>query len=434
MLVQYAIRSNENTRRTWTLISLAVRIAHALGLHRERSGGRYASPYLPFEREMRRRLWWQICVLDRQASADRGSDPIITTNSFSTPFPLHVNDEDLLPDDPHEVQPREEYTDITMSLVCHEVFDIERRLNYVPAGEYERPRERTEDTWAQRRGWVSACQRRVEDKYLRHCDMNIPLQRHTLLVGRIIISTMWLFAYRPLQRHPDSRTSAEIPHPGLLHLSVEVIEKTIQIAMDSSTGPFSWISTIWVQWHALAVMIAELCVQTEGQTVERAWQVVETVFEETSRHVADSDKGRLWRPIKKLMNKAQEVRRKHLEHVATITRSLANGGPPTPWMNTQPSDVNKMTTEAEPKLVADHIKGTQQLHQGVMSTEPLLSINWDQSPASGQSDRMDYNNELTQLAWGNWETFIDDFQDHGDFLPGQENGMQPSVNMWYAPR
>lgn len=387
---------------------------------------------------MRRRLWWQICLLDRQASADRGSDPIIATNSFSTPFPLHVKDEDLVPDDPSEVQPREEYTDMTLSLICHEVFNVERCLNYVPAGESDRSQERTEDSWAQRRGWVIASQRRVEDKYLRYCSMDVPVQRYTLLVAHIIIATMWLFAYRPLQRHPDSPTSVKIPHPGILLLSVEVIERAIQVSMDPSTGPFSWISAIWVQWHALAVMIAELCVQTEGPTVERAWNVVEAVFEETARHVADSDKGRLWRPIKKLMNKAQAVRRKHLEDVVAANGTIPNGlgvkpvNPAVDWLNAQPPDINMLEIEAESKTIGNSFGIAPQIQAGGTNNEPM-PINWDQWLATAQPDQLEYNNELNQVAWTNWEAFVDDFQADGDFSPGVSGpggAVQPSFSMW----
>jgi hypothetical protein len=384
---------------------------------------------------MRRRLWWQICILDRQSSVDRGSDPIIITNSFSTQLPLHVNDEDLIPGDLHEVQPREEYTDVTLSLVCHEVFDIERRLNYVPAGEFNRSQETTDDPWAQRRDWVISCQRRIEDKYLRHCKITIPAQRYTILVADIMIAIMWLFTYRPLQRHPDSPTSVKIPHPGILLLSVEVMEKTIQVSMDTSFAQFRWISNTWVQWHALAVMIAELCVQTEGPVIERAWSIVNTVFEETARHVADSDKGRLWRPIKKLMNKAQVVRKKHLEDAAANSDSGLAREAPNPanqtvlWPNIQISDLNLMEMEAEPKLLGDTTGLVQQPQQSITSTEPI-SINWDAWLATGPSDQKEYNNELNQTAWTNWETFIDDLEGNGDFLVGQEGAVPPSFNMW----
>lgn len=384
---------------------------------------------------MRRRLWWQICLIDRQASVDRGSDPIVTTNSFSTQLPLHINDEDLTPDDPHEVQPREEYTEITLSLICHEIFDVERRLNYVPAGEFVRSQERTDDPWAQRRGWVTACQRRIEDKYLRHCDINISAQRYIRLVADIMIATMWLCTYRPLQRHPDSPTLVKIPHPGILHLSVEVMEKATRVSSDTSFGPFKWISSIWVQWHALAVMIAELCVQTEGPTVERAWTIVNTVFEETARLVADSDKGRLWRPIKKLMNKAQAVRKQHLEDAAAILSSSPTRKAVEPtnqtisWPDTQLFDFNIMEMAADPQLLSGTSQHVPQLQQTVTSNEPT-PINFDPWVATGTPDQMDYNNEMNQMAWTNWEAFIDDFQTNGEFLPGQEGAIPPSYNMW----
>jgi hypothetical protein len=434
-IVKFAVRSNENSRRTWTLTSLAVRIAHSIGLHREMYGGKYTSPYRPFDREMRRRLWWQICALDRHASADRGSDPIIVTKSFSTKLPLHINDEDLIPDDPRDVQPRQEYTDVTLSLVIHEVFDIERRLNYVLAGESNRSQEGTDEPWDQRREWVDICQQRIKDKYLRHCNTTIPAQRYTLLVADVMIATMWLWTYRPLQRRRDSPRLVTASRAWILEISLDVMEKTIQISIDSSSQPFRWIYTIWVQWHALAVMIAELCVQIEGPSVERAWNVLNVVFEETAQLVADSDKGRLWRPIRKLMKKAQAIRKKYLESAASNSVSLplegalalANRFEPLPI--TQISDLEVVEIETWPQ-VPDEISGfLQQRQQSVQRTEPTPAnrVPWI---STKPSEQIDYDYQLDQMAWTNWESFMDDFQASENVLPGQENGIAPSFNMW----
>ena len=419
---KFAIRSNENTRRTWTLISLAVRIAHALGIHREKCGAEHNSSHRPFMKEMRRRLWWQICVLDRQASADRGSDPIILPNSVTTQHPLHVNDEDLIPDDPHEAHPREGFTDITLTLICYEVSDIERLLNYVPAGEFGRSQE----SFDERRGWVVEGQRRIEEKYLRHCNTAVPFQRFTMLVADIMIAILWLVIYRPLQRHPAGPTSVKVPPGRILHLSVEVMEKSLQVSIDTCARPFRWISIIWVQWHALAVMIAELCVQTEGPTVERAWSIVNTVFEETALHVADSNKGRLWRPIKKMMNKAQAVRRKHLEDLAAIPQAPLptetapkSAIPVASWPPFQSFNSNMMPMDTEVQIDPSGLI-TQPVQQNTPSNAPISTIiNWDQGLTNtGPLDQMVYNNDLNQMAWANWETFIDDFQANGDFLTG----------------
>ena len=52
---------------------------------------------------------------------------------------------------------------------------------------------------------------------------------------------------------------------------------------------------------------------------EGARAIVEPAFEQMAKHVADSDRGMLWRPIKKLMNRARGVRLKHLtSYSATV--------------------------------------------------------------------------------------------------------------------
>lgn len=58
------LRRNDDARIIWTLTGLIVRIAQNLGIHRDGSHFNVS----PFEIEMRRRLWWQICLLDARAS------------------------------------------------------------------------------------------------------------------------------------------------------------------------------------------------------------------------------------------------------------------------------------------------------------------------------------------------------------------------------
>jgi hypothetical protein len=86
-----------------------VRIGHAIGLHNDSS-----IAGLPlFQREMRRRLWWQIIVLDSALAMDRGSSPACWKGSFNTKLPLHINDEDIWLDGPEDVPERQEFTAMT---------------------------------------------------------------------------------------------------------------------------------------------------------------------------------------------------------------------------------------------------------------------------------------------------------------------------------
>jgi hypothetical protein len=74
------LRRNDAARKIWTLTGLVVRIAQTLGVHRD--GSHFKLP--PFEIEMRRRLWWQVCILDARSSEDHGCDPTIVEAQFDT--------------------------------------------------------------------------------------------------------------------------------------------------------------------------------------------------------------------------------------------------------------------------------------------------------------------------------------------------------------
>jgi hypothetical protein len=201
---------------------------------------------------------------------------------------------------------------------------------------------------------------------------------------------------------------------------------------DSSARPFRWLTTIWISWHALAVVIAELCVQTEGPLVERAWRLVDAVFEETARHIADSNHGRLWRPIKKLMNRAQVVRKKYLDDSTSIPWPLSPYGDPglakevgCP-ITTQDSNMEVMSAEVGSNTLDDVVG---RAHQSV-NTPGRISVCWDPLETSGRADRMEYNQDLNQMAWTNWESFIDDLQADGGLVSGRESWAPPSFNMW----
>ena len=93
VLFLVCVRRHDDTRFVWSLTGLAIRIAQSLGLHRD--GTKFGLS--PFDTEMRRRLWWQVCILDTRASEDHGSDPSIGDFSYDTEFPMSINDEDLDP-------------------------------------------------------------------------------------------------------------------------------------------------------------------------------------------------------------------------------------------------------------------------------------------------------------------------------------------------
>ncbi|CAD6592659.1 MAG: hypothetical protein ASARMPREDX12_006340 [Alectoria sarmentosa] len=417
-----SVRANDTSRLTWMLTSLAVRIAEAIGLNHDST----ASSFQPFENEMRRRLWWQICDLDSHASEDRASNPLIAANSFSTKLPLHINDEDISLNSFEEVREREGYTDMTFALSCNEVLDGMRKLSYVPASGISHLQVGPQEVRGQSVDTIIKLQRRIEEKYLRHLNLTRPFHWFIRMVADIITAVMWLLVYRPMRRRPDSVPSSQIAHPDILRLSVDVLERFHQLQTDPAASQFRWVCQTYVQWHALAVTIAELCVEKEGPMVERAWAIVEPAFQQQAHHVADSDKGMLWRPIKKLMSRARGVREEYLtSRLAPTTPSssvaiLNTINAKDPSIGTVHSNFDTKGHALSPmKSMMRPIQGYQQANP-IATSEPF---DWDPwltaaTAATTTTTHSQYNSSVDDMAWMNWEDFVDDFQGQGDAVSG----------------
>lgn len=432
---QSAIRANDTRRIMWTLTSLAVRIAQAMGLHNES----LLSSHQPFEQEMRRRLWWQIYILDSHAAEDRGTNPVISAESFNTRLPLHINDEDLRYGSFEQPKEPQGFTDITFCLICYEIYDTIGQLNYVPLRQLGQPQNVSQGDWAKRIDAVVNTQRRVEERYLRHLKLSRPFHWTTSLIADIMSAIMWLFVYRPLQRHSNSSFSSHLADPGILGLSLEVLERGHQINTDPAASPYRWLSQTYVNWHPLAVTIAELCVKFEGPMVERAWAVLVPVFEEASQHIADTNEGMLWRPIKKLMHKAQRLRQDYLNSLSTradvsagVAKMDASGHATEQAGSSEPdigmlNDIQQSTKDFTPTM-----EGLQPIPL-ISSSVPLDWDPWLAAAASSMEPSImnQYNDDVNQMAWTNWETFVDGFQGQDqDVLPSASGIVSGQSSIW----
>ncbi|RAQ73273.1 short chain type dehydrogenase [Aspergillus flavus] len=76
-----------------SMTALVLRRAKGMNLHRD--GTHFG--LTPFRAEMRRRLWWMICLLDVYSCEDHAREPIINEEMYDVRLPLNVNDDDLFP-------------------------------------------------------------------------------------------------------------------------------------------------------------------------------------------------------------------------------------------------------------------------------------------------------------------------------------------------
>lgn len=369
-------RSQDRSRRTWTMLSMAVRVAQALSLHVP------DPPFLimPFEQEMRRRLWSAIGLLDVQASLDRASEPMILRSWLESHTPANLSDDDI----PfgHTVAPAESdgFTDTTFTLVISKAHCSVRSLTE-PGSQYMHLRQ--------------ACVadfRQTASQLLRNCQPDaVPFHWYTHQIADYIAASMQLIALRP----PQSTPNFMLPHvPGcnLLELSVDILQRTETLHCDPRGHPWRWFESIFVPWHALAVAIAELCGCEDAALMERYWDTVEGAFERFGGLVVDEKEGMLWKPMEKLMGRAR-AKRESLRVDYTPESASAQLQPPFLPMMTPDQSQRGM------ELVVTPCSST-----GSTGVEPWANVPniWD---------GVDFRDVgIDQLPWTNYQDFMEDMQ------------------------
>lgn len=305
------LRRNSDARAIWTLTGIALRIAQTLGLHRDGSHFRLS----PFEIEMRRRLWWQVGILDTRASEDHGCDPSILEQTFDTKLPLNINDADITPGMKDFPPERQGCTDMTFCLIRYEVANTFRRIVYIPPGLRQSNEFFSTVTLERKETWISECHERLEERYLKHCDMTVPLYWVTATVARLMMSKMWLLVYHPFQRQDGGASLPAETKDKLFITSLENVEYSLLLETEARTMKWGWLFKTYIQWHALAFILSELCVRTQGDLVDRAWTAIEKTKDGrwSTHKTAGLRAGQLWRPIDKLYRKARDSRQRAVQ-------------------------------------------------------------------------------------------------------------------------
>ncbi|TIA46967.1 hypothetical protein D6C83_05244 [Aureobasidium pullulans] len=354
--------------KTPSLVSLQALLLYIL--HREES---YNS--LPWGRaELRRRTWFTLKALDYQAAMDRGSDLAIVGDGWTTKVPTNCIDSDFALDARAPPPSSGPCTSMVFYAIhCHSNWLL-RKLNWILPGEAERPATPIQSSWSARQEAITSLERTLDEDILSHIQGHDVFRFACISFTKVLIRCAQLYAVRPLQRHPDL-TLPPPEHLNILLLAVEALEVKRGL-LSETTEPWHWVIKGFVDWHGLAVLLAELCNpdQYDAQSLERAWNIALVSFDELSGQIAEGVQGPLWRPIKKLMRIAQKKRQERLVPPTTTLPGPTGNGL---------DDLSAYTTSA----------------MGLMAMNSTVDINqgWNPAPL-----------DPLQGSWFNWQSFTDD--------------------------
>lgn len=288
-------------------------MSQSMGLHRD---GSAFSSLTPFEIEMRRRLFWALCVLDLRSAEDQGTELTIMDKTFDTQFPANINDYDISPDSTELPQSREGTTDMTFSLIRYEICSLARRIYNVSSTITGNCPRDCVSTINEREAALKEAYERVETKYLGNNQEN-PMYWVAANIARVICAKMTLVIYQPiLFSGPNNKELSDDARIRIFNAATEIFEYNYQLNSDPRSKQWRWLFHTYTQWHAVAYVLMEVARRPWSAAVERAWSALNSVF--TSPKPMEFERigdAAMWLPLKKIYMKAKKHREAEIERL-----------------------------------------------------------------------------------------------------------------------
>ncbi|KAK1454971.1 hypothetical protein CMEL01_03731 [Colletotrichum melonis] len=310
-LVLYLIfLRHHEPRLSWNLSGLAVRLAQNFGIHREGSLFGLST----FDIEMRRRLWWQIAVLDAPSAEDySGEYNLLEMSSFDSQPPRNLNDIQLYPAMLEYPSETRGITEMTFTLARCQITSMYRCMADSRRHCESMSKSYAEMSQQERNDWIDFCEQEFSQKFLQNYSATNALHWVTMVLTRMLFHKVRLHGINP---HVDSKDITEPTRKRLFAVAVEVIELNCKLRTDPRTRPWLWLFSSYTQWHAFSLVLHWLRTDPLCKGSRRAWQAIEkaTVLRwEHPPSLLSGQKPQQWRSVLRQLGKARSARQEALD-------------------------------------------------------------------------------------------------------------------------
>lgn len=290
----------------WSMVGLLYRLATKLGLHRDP----VSLGLPPFMAEMRRRLWWQICILDVRIAEDNDMDPLICEHSFDTKYPSNANDGDLDVNMTEFSRGTSNRTEMLFCLTRFEISYAARKLVF--SEKFSSDNGYPFLNLAEKTDLIDNVLKDLQEKYLKDCDLEIPICFLAVTASRLVLAKMKLTIY-----HPARTQSSSLSHDQFMALvasSIDIIEYAHQLRTDPKYSRWIWLFQQYVEWDAVAFLLSSLTISPLPSFATRAWKAIDGFLEDWKNNVPNGQRERRWRRLLALQEKARAKQGTTREH------------------------------------------------------------------------------------------------------------------------
>lgn len=310
VLYLLCLRQCSDLERVWAEAAIVVRVAQRQGMHRDGQQLGLA----PFEIEMRRRLWWHICIMDMLCSEDQGTDTQIQPGMFDTKLPSNIDGDELTPEMTSLPYLRMGHTDITLCIL-----NCEMMINLYWAGKSLDQGTR-QSSMSEKDKILSNLASRLEEQYLRKFDLDVPIQWMTAVIARLMLSKAWLV--HRLNFSASNQDPSVTKNDEIFDMAVEILKFATLLQNNEITAQWVWLNKSYKQQHVVAYILSELCVRPITPETEHAWEVATNIYNEWLQEGLQTN-AMLQKPLSRLMERAVISRkRKFAEAEPSGTRHV----------------------------------------------------------------------------------------------------------------
>jgi hypothetical protein len=400
------MRAFSDPQTIWTLAGVALRIAQRIGIHRDGSG--YGLSI--FETEIRRRLWFQLIILDATSAQFCGvaSTPMMV-NADTKP-PMNANDSDLDPRMTEAACEKQGPTEMIFCLTRSEFGKWLRRWSKDARG--------SNSPWAflssssmslrEKDNAIDELEKLMEQKYLRYCDKSIPLHLAVTLMARSAIYYTRLMAHHPRQYQDPNTRIPEAERNTIFENCLKMAEYANYAQTNPDVQRFSWHIVNHMPWDAMIFMLSEMRNRTDPEEKNRVWQLIGNIY---SRHVRQMRKNAQMPLHTALQNLIVKAWRAYIEECNLHHRTPTSR----PTIIKNLLEDSKGSTEAQPAEQNDGMIEPSAIFQDQLGRE---ASNVDLV----EPGNFDFLLSESPMDWNEWDNLLNQFQeslvDDMAFMPG----------------
>lgn len=399
------MREFSDPHTIWTLCGIATRIAQRIGVHRDGSNHGLSV----FETEMRRRVWFQLIIIDATSAQFCGVASSSPSTSIDVKPPMNANDSDL---DPRMTEPaceKQGPTEMIFVLARSGLGQGLRRLSAGDAG--------GDGSWANLSSPSMSLQEKdkiideleefMESRFLRYCDKSIPLHMVTRLMARASVHYTRLMAHHPRQYQDQNVRISRAEKDMIFESALEMTKYTDHAQNNPVVRRFSWHTVNHMPWDAIIFMLSELRHRTDPEEKSTVWQLIGNVYSQHILETGKRDSTPLHLAIESLIIKAWRayigecnLKRRTPTPCPTIVASLLAKAPNIP--DPQPAERSiEYERDAEPHVHPSH--------------------EFSASHFDPETERFDFMMGDSPVDWNEWDKLLNQFQsslvDDATYLP-----------------